>query len=179
MVQDLPDAVILGAGSWDALHYPNTVSAEAPQLHDAIAKRLAKPLCKVSKKSSAAVDDEDQHPVFWVNQPRPVGNRLKTPEKREFVTDEAIVRSNQVLSDNSNALFAAVVDLYEVRSVPLIDGDFRSHGEDRETPNPGLSCAERGVLFAADIRASMFAVVVDLAGVQVPGFRRTGWLSLR
>jgi hypothetical protein len=112
--QSLPDATIVGAGSWDALYFPDELTQGAPNLHKALAKRSTSPLCKRVSTDSNAAGAASQHPVFWVNQPRPVNNRLKTPEKRQYVTDEAIQQSNAAHSANQDNTFAAIVDLYEV-----------------------------------------------------------------
>jgi hypothetical protein len=108
-----PDAVVLGAGSWDVLHKhdPAALAADAAALH-AVVQSIAKtPLCASSK-----VQPPQSPAVVWVRQPRPVTSRLSSVEKRLYLTPEAVQAANAALSPDASP-FNAVADLFYVSGV--------------------------------------------------------------
>jgi hypothetical protein len=115
--QGLPDATILGAGSWDALYFHDTahLTAESHGLLEALSSRGSSPLCDRAPGSPAV--DAPLPAVYWINQPRPVRSRLKTEEKRQYLTEHSMVESNKAVAEvpADKSPFAAVIDLYEVR----------------------------------------------------------------
>ncbi len=146
LCQAHPDATILGVGGWDSLyhHDTNVLKSSANKMHTAIARRSNTPLCPqpepavLAQSADAATHAADDVPVpvgkaksesktaafvappavFWVTAPRPVVHRLKTPEKRQFMTEENIVKANKILSKPSTGpaeVFTAVIDLFAVR----------------------------------------------------------------
>lgn len=112
----LPDATILGAGSWDALYFHDTahLTAESHGLLEALSSRGSSPLCDRAPGSPAV--DTPLPAVYWINQPRPVRSRLKTEEKRQYLTEHSMVESNKAVAEvpADKSPFAAVIDLYEV-----------------------------------------------------------------
>jgi hypothetical protein len=117
-VQGLPDATVLGAGSWDALYFHDAahLDAGASALLATLGSRGTTTLCPRTPADPAA-KPAPVPAVYWINQPRPVRSRLKTEEKRIYLNEDSMINSNKAIAGKplEETPFAAVIDLYEVR----------------------------------------------------------------